>query len=153
MNIEKHYLHSNKGYSKRNSFNLLCQKVAHNAQLLWNNDTHAYMRLASDFEQKISKATKSIKHVMGELFTIAKKPIYSFMSISYNNSQTLELYKVCLLSTHDYPQHNFSSFWQKLMKIKQHLISCYAAPHQLPQKHTRFNIYSTVLGFSLDNKF
>lgn len=69
---KKHYLHSNKGYSKINSFNLLYQKVAHNAQLLWINDTHAYMRLASDFEQEISKATKSIKHVMGELFTIAK---------------------------------------------------------------------------------
>lgn len=81
MNKEKHYLHSNKGYSKRNSFNLLCQKVAHNAQLLWNNDTHAYMRLASDFEQKISKATKSIKHVMGELFTIAKS-LYTALCLS-----------------------------------------------------------------------
>lgn len=78
---KKHYLHSNKGYSERNSFNLLCQKVAHNAQLLWINDTHAYMRLASDFEQEISKATKSIKHVMGELFTIAKS-LYTALCLS-----------------------------------------------------------------------
>jgi hypothetical protein len=43
--------------------------------------THAYMRLASDFEQEISKATKSIKHVMGELFTIAKS-LYTALSLS-----------------------------------------------------------------------